>query len=228
VKHHRTNSTGRTLGEQGYDRLCTSWSAAAYGSISPVLPHDGGVTDEPDKPWSGGAWEHIEVKGPPRWHGWVARPLVAVFILILVIPLVTTVVWMVRANTERQETRALLYSNLLDGYTAGTCVNKVTVAGWNGVQETRCDTPHDGEVTAVVNLPSGSYPGPKAVMKESSQLCDAATDDWLVDGPGADLDLDVSYFYPLEGGWSTTGATTVCFVTQHSGDKVTGHLARQE
>jgi hypothetical protein len=182
------------------------------------------VSDAPERPWAGGGWDALEVKGPPRWRGWITWPLVGGFVLVLVIPFVTTAVWMVEANGERQRTRALLYSNLLEGYVAGSCVDEVTVAGWQGVERVDCGEPHDGEVTGVVALGSGLYPGADEVLSRSERLCQEATAAWVVDGPGADLDLDVTYFYPLRDSWSTEHPTSVCYATAASGDKVTGTL----
>jgi Septum formation len=88
-----------------------------------------------------------------------------------------------------------------------------------------CDTPHDGEVYVVDELPDGEYPGETQVLKQVEELCVADFEEF-VGGSYETTELDITYLYPsTEDQWADDRGITC--VVYHPGEKVTGSLKGQ-
>lgn len=74
-----------------------------------------------------------------------------------------------------------------------------------------CAGPHDAEVYAVADLPSGSqYPGDATVEAQADQACTDASS--AVDQDKLPGSATIGYFFPTEDNWSADGSTARCYV----------------
>ena len=181
------------------------------------------MTESEDKPWAGGGWERIEVKGPPRWRGWVTPPLIALFVLALVLPFAWAAWGLWLADKDWEDAKAQLYElDMMIGMTPGTCVDE----HGESIRRATCSEEHDGEITAVVPLGSGDYPGDKRVRESSAKLCQRATEDWVEGGLGEELDLELGYYYPTPEGWVAGNTSAYCYALVPRNEKLQSPLSR--
>jgi hypothetical protein len=104
----------------------------------------------------------------------------------------------------------------------GTCVNELHEPAEEvyDMPVVPCDTPHDGEVYHVFELPAGPYPGDEAVQEEISVRCDDDLRSFA--GPRSET-LEFSYIYPSTEEFWNEGRQFTCIVYDPAG-KTTGTL----
>ena len=84
-----------------------------------------------------------------------------------------------------------------------------------------CGTPHDAEVFATFELPSGQWPGNTAVAADASSGCASRLTGYL--NPQLAISLASTYVYPDATAWQAGTRTVVCEVKAASG-QLTGSV----
>ena len=182
------------------------------------------MTSPPERPWAGTSWETIEIAGPPWWRRQLTRGVVVLFALALLAP-IPVIVWVIFQGHEGREAIRTHFDRIgLGALTPGECVDEVGEAEYQTLRPVPCASPHDGEITGVVALTGPGYPGKEQVIEESEGLCVRATESWILDGPGADTDLAMGFFYPTLASWEPDRPTTTCYAVASSGNKLRGPL----
>lgn len=192
------------------------------------------MADPHDKPWIDSGLGEFVVKGPPRWHRWGTWLAVALGIVVLATPVFLSVqLFRGEAHQAFVDRRHEIIASLadqfgreLDSYLPGTCVQHAQATLGEGLLPGSCSTPHDGELTAVVALGSGPYPGDTHVAQRSRTLCDKATKDFVRNGQGADLTLVIDDYTPNVYDWGNGHQRTVCVAFLASGGKIHGSLEK--
>jgi hypothetical protein len=92
------------------------------------------------------------------------------------------------------------------------------------VEPVGCETPHDGEVIAVVALDSGSYPGEIQTSTDAARLCGERLQE-AVDPDRATEDLNDVTMWPDAVEWDRDVRSAVCAIASaREGAKLTGSL----
>lgn len=108
----------------------------------------------------------------------------------------------------------------IDRLAPGDCVNEVEETLVFDVPVVPCDSPHEGEVYSIFELPEGPYPGDAAVERQADERCESDLDDYT--GAGHD-DLWFTYFYPdEEDWWDRRVITCITHNEDPVGDKLVG------
>jgi hypothetical protein len=80
----------------------------------------------------------------------------------------------------------------------------------SSVPDRECDEPHDNEVFAIYDLPSGDYPGDQEVQSMAQEYCVGSAFTSYVGIEYADSDLDVFTLTPTAEGWEQGDQEVIC------------------
>jgi hypothetical protein len=78
------------------------------------------------------------------------------------------------------------------------------------LDEVPCSGPHDGEVFAVVLLPSGDFPGDASVTDTAEEKCYALRSGYAMDAWAVPEDVDVYYVVPSAESWDLGDREITC------------------
>ncbi|MFI8191008.1 DUF4190 domain-containing protein [Streptomyces sp. NPDC085946] len=92
------------------------------------------------------------------------------------------------------------------------------------VEEVPCAGRHDGEVFAVVELPSGDYPGDDRLTDRADGECSTLADRYAMDAWAVPEDVDVYYLVPSRESWRFGDREITCLFGTEGGDGLTGSL----
>jgi hypothetical protein len=135
------------------------------------------------------------------------------------------------AEPERDASGAVASAGAVDPFEVklGDCVDE-PVSSTDEVEEVEsvkavpCDSPHDGEVYAVFDLPDGDFPGDEEVATAGEERCveEFAT---FVGTPYDDSEYDITSLFPTKQSWEEKDDREyVCIVVAPEGEQVTGTL----
>lgn len=99
----------------------------------------------------------------------------------------------------------------------GDCINGVrSTSDIESLPVISCALPHEGEVYAVFELPSGPWPGDAEVQKQAEKRCSTEFDRYA---PNAADTAEVLYLHPLEQSWFRDRGVT-CVATDERGTTI--------
>ena len=183
----------------------------------------------------------VAYPGPRPYDGFAIAGFVLSFVGAVVLSIIFGVLGLVRTKGGRARGRGLAIASLVisslwfvvgiglviygatlgpvSTYTVGDCVRLSDDAD-AGLDEgdaptlpkVACSEPHNAEVYAAKNLPSGSYPGLDRVEQETFAYCESEYARF-VGVPYDDSRLDFFIVYPEQIGWYTGDRKIACIVT---------------
>lgn len=109
----------------------------------------------------------------------------------------------------------------------GTCFDGPASPDAGEVAEVPCDSPHDFEVIARVDLDDGDYPGDEAVGDAGAARCNDRFADY-VGQPQGRSGLVLVPVVPDQRGWEDGARTVVCTVGGPSGEQLEGSVEGSE
>ncbi len=86
-----------------------------------------------------------------------------------------------------------------------------------------CDEPHDNEVYAISNMPSGPFPGDSEIQEWASDRCHERFEPF-VGKAYVDSRLDFGALFPTEETWADDDTEVICFVWDVDFLKLTGSM----
>ena len=95
------------------------------------------------------------------------------------------------------------------------------------VQHRPCNTPHDGEVFAVLTHPAGpdeSYPVVSGFDDYIQENCIPLWEAYTGRTWATDLELDISYLHPTITGWGEGDRGLTCYTTKYGGGQLTASV----
>jgi Septum formation len=99
----------------------------------------------------------------------------------------------------------------------GECLNGLRAGSdVTTVPSVPCEEPHEGEVFAVFDLPSGDYPGNAAVESQVDKGCETRLAAYSPSAP-TDSALEQFFIYPQERNWIKGDREVVCIAKAASG-----------
>lgn len=93
----------------------------------------------------------------------------------------------------------------------GDCVDTVPTDTTDTLTVTAvpCSEPHRGEIFALLDLPSGPYPGTAEVTRLGEEGCAARLPGYS-QSAAADPNVGITFLYPTEGGWRSGDRGIAC------------------
>ena len=97
----------------------------------------------------------------------------------------------------------------------GDCIDDDLVAGEAlEVPVVDCGQEHSAEAYHSERLPDGDYPGLELVKEQAVEICLAEFERFAGIDYDASQRLDVAWYYPTEGSWSTGDREVLCLIMQ--------------